>query len=57
MRADVEAAVVTGEPDALGRVEQAASDLAAAGRVAHLTFVPAGGPLTVEVTLAEQSST
>jgi valyl-tRNA synthetase len=53
MRADVAAAVVTGEPDALARVEQAASDLAAAGRVAHLTFLPEGGPLTVEVTLAD----
>ncbi|MFN8146932.1 MAG: valine--tRNA ligase [Candidatus Nanopelagicales bacterium] len=54
MRADVEAAVVTGDADALGRIEEAGADLAAAGRVAHLTFVPAGGPLRVEVTLAEQ---
>jgi len=54
MRADVSSAVVTGDADVLGRVEEVASDLAAAGRVAHLTFVPAGGPLTVEVTLAEQ---
>jgi valyl-tRNA synthetase len=53
MRADVAAAVVTGDADALGRVEEAADDLAAAGRIAHLTFVPAGGPLTIEVTLAE----
>jgi valyl-tRNA synthetase len=53
MRADVTAAVVTGDADALGRVEQAAGDLAAAGRIAHLTFLPDGGPLRVEVTLAE----
>jgi valyl-tRNA synthetase len=56
MRADVSSAVVTGDADVLGRVEEAAGDLAAAGRVAHLTFVPAGGPLSVEVTLAEQAS-
>ncbi len=55
MRADVSSAVVTGDADVLGRVEEVAGDLAAAGRVAHLTFVPAGGPLSVEVTLAEQA--
>ena len=54
MRADVEAAVITGDADALGRIEEAGADLAAAGRVAHVTYVPAGGPLRVEVTLAEQ---
>ena len=53
MRADVTAAVVSGDADALGRVEQAAGDLAAAGRLAHLTFLPEGGPLRVEVTLAD----
>ena len=52
MRADVSSAVVTGEADILGRLEQAADDLAAAGRIATLTFLPEGGPLTVEVTLA-----
>ncbi len=54
MRADVEAAVITGDADALGRIEEAGADLAAAGRVAHVTYVPAGGPLRVEVTLADQ---
>jgi len=53
MRADVTAAVVSGDADALGRVEQAGGDLAAAGRIAHLTFLPEGGPLRVEVTLAD----
>jgi len=53
MRADVTAAVVSGDADALGRVEQAAGDLAAAGRLAHLTFLPEGGALRVEVTLAD----
>jgi len=52
MRADVTAAVVTGDADALGRVEQAAGDLAAAGHIEHLTFLPEGGPLRIEVTLA-----
>ena len=52
MRADVESAVVTGDADAIARVEEAAGDLAASGRIAHLTFVPAGGPLRVEVVLA-----
>ncbi len=52
MRADVESAVVTGDADVIARVEEAAGDLAASGRIAHLTFVPAGGPLRVEVTLA-----
>ena len=54
MRADVEAAVITGDADVLGRIEEAGADLAAAGRVAAVTYVPAGGPLRVEVTLAEQ---
>jgi valyl-tRNA synthetase len=53
MRADVTAAVVTGDADAIARVEEAAGDLAAAGRIANLTFVPAGGPLRIETTLAE----
>jgi valyl-tRNA synthetase len=52
MRADVEAAVITGEADVLGRIEQAGADLAAAGRIARITYLPEGGPLTVEVTLA-----
>jgi valyl-tRNA synthetase len=56
MRADVATAVVTGDSDVLGRVEEVARDLAAAGRVAQLTFVPSGGPLAVEVTLAETPS-
>jgi valyl-tRNA synthetase len=52
MRSDVASAVVTGDSAALARVELAAGDLAAAGRVADLRFVPADGPLGVDVTLA-----
>ncbi|HSN05804.1 MAG TPA: valine--tRNA ligase [Candidatus Angelobacter sp.] len=52
MRGDVAAAVVSGDADSLARVEQAAGDLAAAGRVADLRFAPSDGPLGVDVTLA-----
>jgi valyl-tRNA synthetase len=52
MRTDVAAAVVTGETEALARVQVAAGDLAAAGRVADLRFAPSEGPLGVDVTLA-----
>ncbi len=53
MRVDVESAVVTGEPAAIERVRTVSGDLAAAGRVADLTFVGSGGQLRVAVTLAE----
>jgi valyl-tRNA synthetase len=56
MRVDVASAVVTGVPEALDRVRQAAADLAASGRVAELGFVESPGPLTVTVTLAESAS-
>jgi hypothetical protein len=52
MRSDVASAVVTGDAAALARVERAAGDLAAAGRVADLRFAPSDGPLSVAVTLA-----
>jgi valyl-tRNA synthetase len=52
MRVEVASAAVTGEPATLARVEQAAGDLAAAGRVADLSFTATGGPLGVTVTLA-----
>ncbi len=52
MRVDVASAVVSGSAAALARVQVATGDLAAAGRVAELTFVTSDGPLSVEVTLA-----
>ena len=52
MRSDVASVVVTGDAAALARVERAAGDLAAAGRVADLRFAPSDGPVGVAVTLA-----
>jgi valyl-tRNA synthetase len=51
MRTDVAVASVTGSPEALDRVAQAADDLKATGHIAELSFSPGAGPLHVAVTL------
>ncbi|MGC0418591.1 valine--tRNA ligase [Embleya sp. AB8] len=56
MRAEVAAVTVTGDPAALARLAPIESDLRAAGHIARIDTVPATGPLTVDVTLAESSS-
>jgi valyl-tRNA synthetase len=51
MRTDVPSAVVGGPQHSIERVQQAAGDLSAAGRVAELRFEPQGETLSVAVTL------
>jgi valyl-tRNA synthetase len=55
MRAEVATATVHGSLDALARVRVAEGDLAAAGRIAELSWVEGDGGLAVEVVLAEQA--
>lgn len=52
MKADVTQAVVSGPEQALARIDLAAADLAAAGRIRTLVTDPGGDTITVEVTLA-----
>jgi valyl-tRNA synthetase len=52
MRTDVPRATVRGPAADLALLHEAAGDVAAAGRIAHLDFEPADGDLTVEVALA-----
>jgi len=52
MKADVTQAVVSGPEQALARIDLAAADLAAAGRISTLVTDPGGDTITVEVTLA-----
>ena len=51
MRTDVPAATVRGPAEAIARVQLAASDLSATGRIEELRFEEAGDTLTVAVTL------
>ena len=52
MKADVSTATVSGPADSMGRLESARGDIAAAGRIADLSFVPGGDAIAVDVTLA-----
>jgi valyl-tRNA synthetase len=52
MKADISTASVTGPADALDRLGSARGDLAAAGRIAELTFAPGGEEIGVAVALA-----
>ncbi len=53
MRADVATAVITASADQVARLQSAAADLTAVGRIADLTFVEGDGPIDVSVVLAE----
>jgi valyl-tRNA synthetase len=52
MKADISTASVAGPADALDRLGSARGDLAAAGRIAELTFAPGDEGISVDVTLA-----
>jgi valyl-tRNA synthetase len=52
MRADVSDAVVRGPAESAARIQTAAADLCAAGRIAELRFESTDGPIEVAVTLA-----
>ncbi|MFI6582447.1 valine--tRNA ligase [Embleya sp. NPDC050493] len=53
MRAAVAGVTITGDPAELARVALVETDLRAAGHIARIDLVPADGPLTVEVDLAQ----
>jgi valyl-tRNA synthetase len=53
MRADVASATITAPAAQAARIELAAADLKAAGRIADLAIVDGAGPIEVDVVLAE----
>ncbi|MYS83012.1 valine--tRNA ligase [Embleya scabrispora] len=54
MRAAVAGVTITGDPAELVRVALIETDLRAAGHISRVDLVPADGPLTVDVSLAER---
>jgi valyl-tRNA synthetase len=55
MRTEVDSAVFSGEAQTLDRLRAVEADLRAVGRISgRVDWVAGGGPLAVEVTLADQ---
>jgi valyl-tRNA synthetase len=53
MRVDVATAAVSGPAESVERVRLAGGDLAAAGRIAEITYAASDGPLSIAVELAD----
>jgi hypothetical protein len=51
MKAEIAQAVIRGPADVLDQIRPASDDLAAAGRIAEISFEPAEGEIRVDVTM------